>query len=71
MWPIFNKIIISDYNIKNVDDVGRNTVNVVQLWSQDSVGVTSDYVMGWTVQDLTLGRGTIVLQVLVDCQLAT
>jgi hypothetical protein len=59
MWPIFNKIIISDYNITNVDDVGRNIVNVVQLWSQDGVDVTSDYVMGWAVQDLTLGRGTV------------
>jgi hypothetical protein len=44
-----------------MDGVDRNIVknNVVQLWSQDSVFVTSDYVMGWTVQGLTLGRGTI------------
>lgn len=40
-------------------DIDRNNVknNVVLLWSQDSVVVTSNYVMGWTVQGLTLGRG--------------
>ena len=42
-----------------MDDVNRSNVknNVVHLWSQDSAVVTSDYVMGCTVQGLTLGRG--------------
>jgi len=42
-----------------MDDVNRSNVknNVVHLWSQDNIVVKSDYVMGWTVQGLTLGRG--------------
>jgi hypothetical protein len=42
-----------------MDDVNKSNVknNVVRLWSQDSVVVTNEYVMGWTVQGLTLGRG--------------
>jgi hypothetical protein len=42
----------------NMDDAGRSNVknNFVHLWSQGSVVVTSDYVVGWTVQGLTLVR---------------
>jgi len=42
-----------------MNDADRSNVenNVVHLWSQDSVVVTCDYVVGWTVQGLTLGRG--------------
>jgi len=42
----------------NMVDAGRSIVknNFVHLWSQESLVVTSDYVVGWTVQGLTLGR---------------
>jgi len=42
-----------------MNDADKSNVknNVVHLWIQDSVVVTSDYVVGWTVRGLTLGRG--------------